>query len=190
MSLILAGMPYIFNGVTITPMQPVLEDKADDILEIEKRENHVIITFPENMQRRWEATIFSRLPLKPSLSPFRFRGRLCFFLNNTTFYGEDKVPITNLENGTYRGKVHFCFPSVNEKDGNTSLKIKLLSILLSKKPCPWWIQVVCFIIVYLLFIKWLFTIVSLHHNKQNGDSNVCDDVHGVDLHSRSYIDHK
>ena len=137
MSQILAGMPYILNGVTITPLIPVLQDKSEDIIPIQKCDKHIILTFPENMQRRWEATIFSRLPMKPSLSPFRFRGRFCFFINDTTFYGEDKESISNLEDGTYHGKVHFCFPSIHEKNGETSLKIKLLSILLCKEPCPW-----------------------------------------------------
>ena len=137
MSQILAGMPYIYKGVTITPLLPALEDKGEDILLMQKRDKQVIITFPEQVQRRWEAIIFSRLPIKPSLSPFRFRGKLCLFLNGTTFYGEDKQPIANITDGSYRVKARFQFLSINEKDGETRLKIKLLSIMLMKEPCPW-----------------------------------------------------
>ena len=132
-----AGKSYSYNGVTITPLQPVLEDKADEIMEIQKRKNYVVITFPESVQRRWEAQIFQRLPIKPTLSPFRFRGKLCVFLNSTTLYNQDKELVANIEDGFYHGKLFFQFPSINEKDGETCLKIKLLSIILMNKTCPW-----------------------------------------------------
>ena len=137
MSKSLAGKPFKYNGTTITPILPILEEKGEDILEIQKRDKHVIITFPESVQKRFESKLFSRLPMKPSLAPFRFRGRLCFFIDNADFYDEDKQTVRNVEDGTYQGKVHLQIPSINEKDGETYLKIKLVSILLFKKPCPW-----------------------------------------------------
>ena len=137
MSQILAGKPYILSGITITPLVPVPQDKGEDIFPIQKRGQHIIYTIPDQVQRRWETQILNRLPIKPTLSPFRFRGRICFFLNDTTIYEEDKEPIANLEDGFYHGKVHFCFPSIHEKNGDKILKIKPLSIMICKEPCPW-----------------------------------------------------
>ena len=132
MSLIAAGKPFNYKGTTITPLKPVLEDKGEDILEVQKRDNHVIITFPEATQRRFETDVFSHLPIKPTLSPFRFRGRLCLFYDDAIFLNEDKEAIHHLENGIYRGRIHLRMPSINEKDGETYLKMKLVSLILCK----------------------------------------------------------
>ena len=132
MSNIKAGKPYNYKGTTITPLQPVPEDKGEEIVDIEKRDKHVVITFPASTQQRLEAEIFSCLPMKPSLSPFRFRGRVCCFIDNAGFYNEDMEKVDLPDNGFHRGRIHLQIPSINQKDGDTYLKIKLMSVILCK----------------------------------------------------------
>ena len=137
MNMIAAGKPFTFNKTTITPLHPVPEDKSDEVVDIEKRNKHIIISLPESVQRRWETNIFARLPFKPSLSPFRFHGKLCLFIDDASLFNEEKQPITNIVNGLYKAKIYFKFPSINEKDGDSYLKIKPVSIMLFNKSCPW-----------------------------------------------------
>ena len=137
MNMITTGKPYYYKGTTITPLVPVPQDKSDELVDIEKRNNHLIVSFPESVQQRWESQIFHRLPTQPTLSPFRFRGKLCVFLNGATLYNEKKESITDIADGAYRGKLFFQFPSITEKDGDSKLTIKLVSLIIMNNTCPW-----------------------------------------------------